>query len=85
MTATPPTAPDTVRVFVNERGVSVPRGSLAIDAVHAFDRDEADALRAGDRRLTDSRGLPVAPETPVHGGAIFRLVAVRASAPETDA
>ena len=70
------TAPD-VRVFVNERGVTVPPGSLAIDAVRAHFPDEADGLAAGRLRLTDSRGLPVPADAPVHGGAIFRVVAAR--------
>jgi hypothetical protein len=33
---------------------------------------------AGERALTDSRGLAAAPDTPVHGGAIFRVVSGRA-------
>lgn len=66
-----------VRVFVNERGVSVPAGSSAIDAVRVLLPDDAAGLEAGRLRLTDSRGLPVPSDTVVSGGAIFRVVAAR--------
>ncbi|MCA2985457.1 hypothetical protein [Gemmatimonas sp.] len=66
-----------VRVFVNERGVSVPAGTVALDAVRALFPDDADGLASGRLRLTDSRGLPIAADTPVVGGAIFRVVTAR--------
>lgn len=69
--------PAMLRAYVNELGVSVPPGSSALDAVRAFNSQEADALQAGLRKITDSRGLPVAPESIVHGGAIYRLLSVR--------
>ena len=71
------TAPDGVRVYVNERGVTVPAGSVALDAVRALFPEQADEVAAGTSRLTDSRGLPVSGETPLSGGAIFRVVPVR--------
>lgn len=67
----------TVRVFVNAAGVDVPEGATALDAVRLLDAEAARAIEAGTRALTDSRGLPAAPEAPVYGGAIFRLVGVR--------
>lgn len=75
--------PDSLRAYVNERGVSVPRGALALDVVRAFDPAAADALLAGTQRLTDSRGLPIEVDTPAHGGAIYRLLPVRATSHET--
>lgn len=66
-----------VRVYVNERGVSVPGGSTALDAVRALFPDQANAVASGLSRLTDSRGLPIPHETPVTGGGIFRVVPVR--------
>lgn len=66
-----------VRVFVNERGVSVPAGSSALDAVRVLFPDDAAGLEAGRLRLTDSRGLPAPADTVVSGGAIFRVVAAR--------
>jgi len=65
-------------VFVNAQAVQVPPGATALDAVRVFDPAAAEAVGAGLRGLTDSRGLPVAPSVPVHGGAIFRLVSARA-------
>jgi hypothetical protein len=70
-------SPAEVRVFVNERGVSVPPGVSALDAVKVHFPDDADGIVAGRLRLTDSRGLPVPPETVVTGGSIFRVVAAR--------
>ena len=67
-----------IRVFVNDRGVTVASGSVALDAVSALFPEDAEGIAAGRLRLTDSRGLPVAAETPVHAGAIFRVVAARA-------
>lgn len=73
-----------VRVFVNERGVSVAAGASALDAVRALLPDEAEAITAGRRRLTDSRGLPVdAAEQPVNG-AIYRVVSARAAVDTAD-
>lgn len=68
-------------VFVNARAVQVPPGATVLDAVRAFDPAEGDALAAGRRGVTDSRGLPATAATLVHGGAIFRLVSARAGRP----
>jgi hypothetical protein len=73
------TEPDAVRVFVNGTGLSVPRGSTVGDAVRAFSAAEADEVGAGTRAVTDSRGLPVAADAPVNGGAVLRIVSARAS------
>jgi hypothetical protein len=72
--------PEEIRVFVNERGVSVPHGASALDAVRVLFPDQADAVAAGTSRLTDSRGLPIAVDVPLHGGAIFRVLPIRARA-----
>jgi len=66
-----------VRVFVNARGYDVAAMATALDAVRAADTAEADAVQAGARQITDSRGLPVPPETPVYGGVIYRVVTNR--------
>lgn len=70
-------SPSDVRVFVNERGVSVPAGATALDAVKVSFPDDAEGIAAGRLRLTDSRGLPVPPDTVVTGGSIFRVVTAR--------
>ncbi len=69
--------PEEIRVFVNERGVSVPPGASALDAVRLLFPEQADAVVAGTSRLTDSRGLPITVDVPLHGGAIFRVLPVR--------
>jgi hypothetical protein len=74
----------TIRVFVNERGVSVPAGATALDAVRALLPDDAAAIEAGTRRLTDSRGLPVEASETLVNGAIYRVVSARAALSESD-
>ena len=73
----------TVRVFVNERGVSVPAGATALDAVRALLPDDAAAIEGGTRRLTDSRGLPVEASEILVNGAIYRVVSARAALGES--
>lgn len=79
----PALEPTEVRAYVNERGVSVPRGASALDVVRAYEAAAADAVVAGTQRLTDSRGLPIEANTPAHGGAIYRLLPVRATSVES--
>ncbi len=69
-------------VFVNARAVQVPAGATVLDAVRAFDAAAADAISAGSRGVTDSRGLPAPVTQPVYGGAIYRLVSARAARAE---
>lgn len=66
-----------IRVFVNGSGVSVAPGSSVLDAVTAIDGAAADEVRAGTRVIVDSRGLPVANDTAVHGGYVMRIVSAR--------
>lgn len=69
----------TLRVFVNAQGVDVPEGATALDGVRAWRADEGDAVLAGSRIITDSRGLPVASDAPVRAGSIYRTVPNRAT------
>jgi hypothetical protein len=73
-----------LRVFVDGRGVSVPAGSSAGDAVRLYDPSLAAEVEAGTRRITDSRGLDLAADTPAHGGAIYRVLRVRTGAASAD-
>jgi hypothetical protein len=75
--------PTDVRVYVNERAVSVPLGSTALDAVRALFPEQADAVMQGTMRLTDSRGLPIDADVILVSGAIFRVVAARDRAVDT--
>jgi adenosine deaminase len=68
---------DTVRVYVNATAVDLPRGATAIDAVRRVDPELAERILAGARSISDSRGLEAAPETPMYGGAILRVVGAR--------
>lgn len=69
----------TIRVFVNAVGVDVPAGATALDALRKLSPSEAEAAVRGDRVITDSRGLPVAPQIAVQAGSIFRTVSGRAT------
>ena len=71
------TEPETMRVFVNERGVDVARGATALDALRALDAAEASLVEAGERALVDSRGLPTTSEAPAFAGAIYRTISAR--------
>jgi hypothetical protein len=67
-----------MRVFVNGKAFSANPGQTILGAVRAADAAEGDAVAAGTRAVTDSRGLPVALETPVTGGMVLRIVSARA-------
>ncbi len=69
--------PDSLRVFVNGTALSLPRGARILDAVRALDPAAAAAVCAGERAVTDSRGLPVALDAPLAGGTVLRLVSGR--------
>src|SRR5207244_10388103 len=64
-----------IRVFVNERSVSVAPGASVRDAVEVLDRELADLVGRGVAHVTDGVGRPVDAGDPVgEGGAIFRVV-----------
>jgi hypothetical protein len=67
-----------LRLFVNSKSFDLPSGSSALDAIRAFDADEAAAVTSGLRVITDSRGLPLDPATVMHAGGILRVVSARA-------
>jgi hypothetical protein len=72
----------TIRVYINGVGLDADPDSTALDAVRLWDAAFAAELEAGARRLTDSRGLPASPETPLYAGAIFRVLPARSREPE---
>ena len=69
--------PPEIRVFVNERGITLPRGATVLDAVRTFGADEGSALAEGKAKVTDSRGLPLEANAVINGGTIMRVLAVR--------
>lgn len=73
---------DRLTVFVNGVRLEVPAGSVVLDAVAAADAAAAEAIRAGAKAAVDSRGLPVAPDAPLSGGSVLRIVSARARAAE---
>jgi hypothetical protein len=73
---------ETVRIYINARPVDVDAAATALEAVEAWDETQAVAVRSGERMITDSRGIATANNTPVHNGAIFRIVRTRQTAGE---
>ena len=68
---------ETVRIYINAHPVDVDPATTALEAVEAWDETQARAVRSGERMITDSRGIVTANNTPVHNGAIFRIVRAR--------
>jgi hypothetical protein len=66
-----------VRIYINAKAVEVDVTATALEAVEAWDELQAAAVRSGERMITDSRGIVTANNTPVHNGAIFRIVRAR--------
>jgi hypothetical protein len=66
-----------VRVYINAKAVEVDAGATALDAVERWNPVQAAAIRNGERLITDSRGIVTDNGTPVHNGAIFRIVRSR--------
>jgi hypothetical protein len=73
---------ETVRVYINAKPIDVDATATALDAVAAWDELQAKAIRNGERLITDSRGIVTANTTPVHNGAIFRIVRARQTSAE---
>lgn len=64
----------TIRAFVNEQPVEVPRGAPARAAVAALDPALAERLDRAGAYLTDGRGIRVGLEEALAPGAILRVV-----------
>jgi hypothetical protein len=69
-----------VRIYINAKAIDVDATATALEAVEAWDEIQAAAVRSGERMITDSRGIVTANNTPVHHGAIFRIVRARQTA-----
>ena len=77
--------PDVLRCFVNERGLSLAPGATVRDAVAAFDPALAARVMRAEAYVTDARGIRVAPEQPLPGGAILRVLLERSALDAADA
>ena len=73
-----------IPVFVNSAKIELSTDSTALDAVRLWSEAAAREVLDGTRVITDDRGLPIVPDTLVHGGSIFRLVPARGAADATD-
>jgi hypothetical protein len=62
--------PADIRIFLNEKGHTLPAGATARDAVAAGAPDLLPGLSPG--QVTDARGLPVELDAPLAAGAILR-------------
>ncbi|MDZ4864846.1 MAG: hypothetical protein SGJ01_15565 [Gemmatimonadota bacterium] len=65
---------DDIRIYLNERGVLLPPGTTARDALRLGAPDVLPAAEAGTAVVTDGRGLPVSLDTALQAGAILRAV-----------
>jgi len=63
-----------LRVFVDERAVTVAAGAVARDAVAALDPALLAGLDAGTAYLTDGRGIRLEAGAPLAPGSIVRVV-----------
>jgi len=70
-----------VPVFINDKSLTVESGIPARDAVARADPAWREALDSGRATLTDGRGIPLDPGTPLTAGAIVRLVVSARRAP----
>ena len=59
-----------IRIFLNEKGYTLPAGATARDAVAAGAPELMSALAPG--QVTDARGLPVELDAPLVAGSILR-------------
>lgn len=63
---------DDIRIYLNERGVLLPPGATARDALRLGAPDVLPAAEAGTAVVTDGRGLPVSLDSALQAGAILR-------------
>jgi hypothetical protein len=73
-----------IPVFVNSVKVELATGSTALDAVRQWSDAAAQEVTDGAKIITDDRGLPILPDTTIHGGSIFRLLPARAASELTE-
>jgi hypothetical protein len=64
--------PAELRVFVNEHPYSLPAGSTVRDALRAARPELVPLCEAGGAAVTDGRGIEIALDAPLTGGAILR-------------
>jgi hypothetical protein len=65
---------DAIRVYVNERAVDLPPGTMVSAAVAALDPELAGAVAEGRAYVTDGRGIRLGADVLLAAGAILRVV-----------
>jgi hypothetical protein len=63
-----------IRVYVNERALDVPPGTVVSAAVAALDPGLGAAVAEGRAYVTDGRGIRLGADAPLTAGAILRVV-----------
>jgi hypothetical protein len=77
--------PAEIRVYVNERGCTLPAGAVVRDALGVAVPELLSAGDAGGVLVTDGRGLAIALTAPLSGGMILRaLRSSRRGTPDAD-
>ena len=66
--------PDTIRVYLNQRAVDLPAGTLVADAIRLGDAQLTESLTSGKVKVTDGRGLELPLDHPLTNGAILRII-----------
>lgn len=74
-----------IRIYLNERGVLLPHGATARDALRHAAPDVLPAAEAGTALVTDGRGLPVSLDTVLEAGTILRAAHSSRRAVDADA
>jgi hypothetical protein len=64
-----------IPIFVNGATVLATSGEALSVVLARHDPDLVATLMDSNGLVTDARGLPVDPDSPVHGGAIYRIKA----------
>jgi hypothetical protein len=65
--------PPEIRVYLNDRGLTLPPGALVRDAIREGAPELLPDCEAGQANITDARALPLRLEDPLVTGAILRV------------
>jgi hypothetical protein len=66
--------PDTIRVYLNQRAVDLPAGTLVVDAIRLAEPQLSQSLESGKAKVTDGRGLELPLDQTLTSGAILRII-----------